>query len=75
MRILSPKQELIQLLGNSDFFLWEYYGKGIFDFDLSLDLLEHLSKPREAATEIYRVVKDDGIIAISLPLENLFKDF
>jgi hypothetical protein len=29
MRILPPKQELIQLLGRSDFFLWEYYGEGV----------------------------------------------
>ena len=167
MRILPLKQELVQLLGSGDFFLWEYYGKGIlgkiqawifrsrikvlmrflrkarlnprmildvgcgpmfisyalvgnatseyigvdimradrlkkyrdamnnigvktlqvvrasaeqlpfrngiFDFALSLDVLEHLSKPREAATEIYRVVKDDGMVAVSLPLENLFQ--
>lgn len=29
MRILPPKQELIQLLGSDDFFLWEYYGEGV----------------------------------------------
>lgn len=40
---------------------------------LSLDVLEHLSKPRKAVAEIYRVVKDGGAIAISLPLENLFQ--
>ena len=45
----------------------------IFDFALSLDVLEHLRKPREAAMEIYRMVKDDGVVAISLPLENLFQ--
>ena len=28
MRILPSKQELIQLLGSDDFFLWKYYGKG-----------------------------------------------
>jgi 2-polyprenyl-3-methyl-5-hydroxy-6-metoxy-1,4-benzoquinol methylase len=166
MRILPPKQELIQIFGDSDFFLWEYYGegvlgkiqawifrsrikvlmrflrkarldpgmildvgcgpmfisyalisnetseyigvdimsaerlkkyrdamrsvgvkgievirasaeslpfrKGIFDFALCLDVLEHLSKPMEAALEIYRVVKDDCMVAVSLPLENLF---
>ena len=166
MKILPPKQELIQLLGSDDFFLWEYYGEGvlgkiqawifrsrikalmgflretrlkprmildvgcgpmfisyalvgesgeyigvdvmrvnrlkkyrdamrstgvkkievvrasaeslpfkngIFDFGLSLDVFEHLSKPREAAMEIRRVVKDDGVVTISLPLENLFQ--
>ena len=167
MRILPPKQELIQLLGSDDFFLWEYYGEGIlgkiqawifrsrikvlmgflrkarlnpgmildvgcgpmfisyalvgnetseyigvdimradrlkkyrdamnnigvktlqvvrasaeslpfrngiFDFALSLDVLEHLSKSREAAMEIYRVLKNDGTIVVSLPLENLFQ--
>lgn len=167
MRILPPKQKLIQFLGSDDFFLWEYYGggvlgkiqawifrsrikvlmgflrkvrlksrmildvgcgpmfisyalvgnyageyvgvdimcadrlkkyrdamrnigvkrlqvvragaeslpfrNGIFDFALSLDVLEHLRKPREAVMEIYRVVKGDGTVAVSLPLENLFQ--
>lgn len=29
MRILPPKQKLIQFLGSDDFFLWEYYGEGV----------------------------------------------
>ena len=45
----------------------------IFDAALSLDVLEHLRKPREAATEIYRAVKDGGMAVISLPLENRFQ--
>jgi len=49
------------------------FRKGIFDLVLALDVLEHLNKPGEAAAEIYRVVKDDGTVAISLPLENLFQ--
>jgi SAM-dependent methyltransferase len=167
MKILPPKNKLVQLLGSNDFFLWEYYGEGIlgeiqgwifrsrikvlarflrrlqlkprmildvgcgpmfisyalvsnatseyigvdimradrlkkyrdtmrnisvktieairasteslpfqneiFDFALSCDVLEHLRKPREAAMDIYRVVKDDGMVVISLPLENLFQ--
>ena len=36
-------------------------------------MLEHLNKPREAVAEIHRVGKDDGIVTISLPLENLFQ--
>jgi len=40
---------------------------------LSLDVLEHLSKPKEAALEIYSVVKDGGVVVVSLPLENLFQ--
>jgi len=48
------------------------FRKGIFDFVLSLDVFEHLDKPREAAMEIHRVIKERGIIAMSLPLENLF---
>jgi len=42
---------------------------GVFCF--SLDVLEHLGKPRYAATEIQRVVRNEGLVAISLPLENL----
>lgn len=42
-----------------------------FSILLSLDVLEHLSKPREAVMELNRVVKDSGLVAISLPLENL----
>lgn len=49
------------------------FRKGIFDFTLSLDVLEHLDKPRESATEVYRVVRNDGMVAISLPLENRFQ--
>ncbi|MEM2981367.1 MAG: class I SAM-dependent methyltransferase [Thermoproteota archaeon] len=49
------------------------FRNGVFDFALSLDVFEHLKKPREAAIEIYRVVKNDGMVAISLPLENLFQ--
>ena len=49
------------------------FRNGVFDFALSLDVLEHVSKPRSAATEIYRVVEDCGVLAVSLPLENLFQ--
>lgn len=165
MRILPSKQELIQLLGIDDFFLWEYYSKGffgriqawifssrvkvlmkflrktrqglgsvldvgcgpmfvsyslvnnaateyvgvdimpaerlkkyrdamrgvgvkaievvrasaeslpfrdgVFDFSLSLDVLEHLGKPKQAVMEIHRAVRNEGLVTISLPLENL----
>lgn len=167
MRILPPKRKLIQLLGISDFFLWQYYGEGIlgriqawifrsrikalmkflrrsqlkprrildigcgpmfisyalinnptyeyvgvdimfsdkskkyrdamrklgvgeigvvrasaeqlplrgnaFDLSFCLDVLEHLSKPREGIMEIYKVTKNGGKVAMSLPLENLFQ--
>lgn len=46
---------------------------GVFDFVLSLDVLEHLSKPKGAIMEINRVSNEGGSIAISLPLENLFQ--
>ena len=38
---------------------------------LSLDVLEHLGKPKQAATEIHRAVRNEDLVAISLPLENL----
>lgn len=44
---------------------------GVFGFALSLDVLEHLGKPKQAATEIHKVVRNEGLVAISLPLENL----
>jgi len=44
---------------------------GVFGFTLSLDVLEHLRKPKQAATEINKVVRNEGLVAISLPLENL----
>jgi ubiquinone/menaquinone biosynthesis C-methylase UbiE len=47
------------------------FRKYIFDFVLSLDVLEHLSKPKQAVMEIHRVIKSNGLVAISLPLENL----
>lgn len=28
MRVLPSKRELVQVLGERDFFLWEYYGEG-----------------------------------------------
>ena len=37
----------------------------------SLDVLEHLGKPKQAVMEIHRVSKGDAMVAISLPLENL----
>jgi SAM-dependent methyltransferase len=49
------------------------FRSSIFDFALALDVLEHLSEPRKAAVEIYKVIKDDGMVAVSLPLENLFQ--
>jgi SAM-dependent methyltransferase len=49
------------------------FRNGIFDFVLSLDVLEHLSKPREGAMEIRRVVRNGSLVAVSLPLENLFQ--
>lgn len=167
MRVLPPKQGLIQLLGSDDFFLWEYYGEGVigkiqawifrsriktlmvllkqsrlkprmvldvgcgpmfvsyplvsnaaseyvgvdvmpadslkkyrdamknigietieavrasaellpfqdevFDLALSLDVFEHLIKPKDAAIEIHRVVKNNCLVGISLPLENWFQ--
>jgi len=45
----------------------------VFDVVLALDVLEHLSKPRLAVMEIIRVMKNDGMFAISLPLENLIQ--
>jgi SAM-dependent methyltransferase len=36
-------------------------------------VLEHLKNPREAIMEIHRVLKVNGLIAVSLPLENLFQ--
>lgn len=49
------------------------FRRGVFPILLSLDVLEHLSKPRKAAREIYRVVENGGLAAISLPLENLLQ--
>jgi len=49
------------------------FRRRIFDLILALDVLEHLNKPRKAVAEIHRVVKDDGTVAVSLPLENLFQ--
>ena len=49
------------------------FRNGIFDFALSLDVLEHLSKPREGAMEICRVARNGGMVAVSLPLENFFQ--
>jgi ubiquinone/menaquinone biosynthesis C-methylase UbiE len=49
------------------------FRKEIFAFVLSLDVLEHLNKPRESVMEIYRVVRNRGFVAISLPLENMFQ--
>lgn len=42
----------------------------MFDFVLSLDVLEHLDKPRRAIMEIFRVVENDRLIVVSIPLEN-----
>lgn len=47
----------------------------VFDFVLSLDMLEHLSKPKEAVMEIHRTARNSSLVAISLPLENLFQRF
>lgn len=47
----------------------------VFGLSLSLDVLEHLGKPKRAVIEIRRVVKEDGLVAISLPLENLTQKF
>lgn len=48
---------------------------GIFGFILSLDVLEHLEKPKQAAKQICRAVRNEGLVAISLPLENLTQKF
>ena len=42
-----------------------------FSVLLSLDVLEHLGKPKQAATEIHRAVRNEGLVAIALPLDNL----
>ncbi len=39
----------------------------------SLDVLEHLKNPKKAIREIHRVLKVGGLVAVSLPLENLFQ--
>lgn len=49
------------------------FRNGVFDFALSLDVLEHVGKPRSATAEIYRVVEDGGALGVSLPLENWFQ--
>jgi ubiquinone/menaquinone biosynthesis C-methylase UbiE len=47
------------------------FRNGSFDHALSLDVLEHLTRPRQAIMEIFRVLKNNGLAVISLPLENL----
>lgn len=40
-----------------------------FDFIVSLDVLEHVDDPITALQEINRVLKDDGVFLVSVPLE------
>ncbi|MEM2661293.1 MAG: methyltransferase domain-containing protein [Nitrososphaeria archaeon] len=44
-----------------------------FDLTLILDVLEHLEKPKETIEEIKRITRVNGLIAVSLPLENLMQ--
>ena len=49
------------------------FRKGAFDFVLSFDLLEHLSRPNLGVMELRRVAKNKWWVAISLPLEGVFQ--
>lgn len=49
------------------------FREGLFDLVLCLDVLEHMRKPEEAMVEIEGVTRQNGIVAISLPLENAFQ--
>jgi ubiquinone/menaquinone biosynthesis C-methylase UbiE len=46
----------------------------VFDIVLSLDVLEHLSQPKEAVREIRRAARNSGLVALSLPHKTNFRD-
>jgi len=49
------------------------FRESIFDLVLSLDVLEHLEKPQKAIMQLCTLTRKNGIVAISLPLENFFQ--
>lgn len=47
------------------------YDNKFFDKVLCSEVIEHVLDPREVLKEISRVMKDDGILSLSIPNENL----
>ena len=47
---------------------------GTFDVVMSLEVVEHLYDPRKYATNLYSLVKEEGIAIISTPYHGYFKN-
>lgn len=51
------------------------YKDGVFDIVFSFDVIEHLPDPSSMLSEIYRVMKKNGIFIIGTPNRNRFLSF
>lgn len=49
------------------------FKKNYFDFVIANDVLEHLEKPEAALSNIYTILKDDGILYINTPNLNFIR--
>jgi len=47
------------------------FGKNSLDLIFALDILEHVENPSIAIDEILRILKDDGLLFISVPTESI----
>ncbi len=62
----KAKNEYGITLQKGDFLDFKYK-KSKFDVVASLGSFEHLYKPRETLHEVHRILKDDGILVLSIP--------
>ncbi|MBS7648709.1 class I SAM-dependent methyltransferase [Candidatus Bathyarchaeota archaeon] len=46
------------------------FGESFFDLITLFDIIEHLGRPLDALSEIYRILKPDGLIILSTPNAN-----
>lgn len=61
----------VQLM-NCDINTYAFDNRDLFDVITAADVLEHFEKLDKPVSQIYRWLKDDGLLFTSLPTENLF---
>ena len=48
--------------------MWYSFWRWLFDFIISCHVLEHIPNDIKAMSELYRVVKSDGVVFLMVPL-------
>jgi len=76
---LANKINGILKLNNVRFFNMDFidnrFPAGEFDIVVTVEVLEHIKDDRRAIDEVYRVLKDDGVLIVSVPYAEITREY